>query len=387
MSNIFNNFLGSISEGSGNVRDYQHASRLYVTGNYELLPKSGWMYYVVMKINPAITLSDPSIAAQFVKWKTQYGGFVGVLAKQVGLPKFSVETETLNQYNRAVVIQKKIKYSPTDITFHDDSANATTNLWKYYYEYYYADSISNSASVNIPEVLPKYQNTKYNVYTDSNLRYGLNNLQTVPFFTSIDIYQLHQHKFTTIRLINPIIKSWDHGVMDQSQGNTLVTSKMVVEFETVTYSTVLTNISTKTNPGFASPKYDSTPSPLSIGGVGTNNVFGPLGVIAGSSSVLGDLSNAGNLSALDLLKTGINAASLAKNIKNVNMQSITAEGYSLVNSTLSNLAASPSAVNGPNGSLTSGIQQAVSPAGINLSMNTSNISGSVTAIAKKLGST
>ena len=84
MSNIFNNFLGSISEGSGNVRDYQHASRLYVTGNYELLPKSGWMYYVVMKINPAITLSDPSISAQFVKWKTQYGGFVGVLAKQVG---------------------------------------------------------------------------------------------------------------------------------------------------------------------------------------------------------------------------------------------------------------------------------------------------------------
>ena len=147
--------------------------------------------------------------------------------------------------------------------------------------------------------------------------------------------------------------------MDQTQGNALVSSKMVLDFETVIYDTLSTNISTKTTPGFTSPKYDATPSPLSVGGVGTNNVFGPLGVIAGSSSVLGDLANAGNLSTLSLLKTAINAATLAKNIKNVNVQSVTAEGYSMVNSTLSNMAANPGASQGPGGIILKIINQSM----------------------------
>ena len=138
MANAFVNFLSAAVNASGNLRDYQHASRLYVNNFYDLAPKAGWIYYVVMNINPAIAaaITDPTLAAEFQTWYARYNGSVGLLAKQVDLPKFTVETETLNQYNKKTIIQKRINYNPISITFHDDMANATTNLWKSYYQYY-----------------------------------------------------------------------------------------------------------------------------------------------------------------------------------------------------------------------------------------------------------
>ena len=55
------------------------------------------------------------------------------------MPKFKITTDTVNQYNRKAVVQTKLTYEPITITFHDDMANATTDLWKNYYQYYYAD--------------------------------------------------------------------------------------------------------------------------------------------------------------------------------------------------------------------------------------------------------
>ena len=56
MSNAFTGFLkdvgNGIFEGDGaNLRDYQHASRLYVNNNYARMPKVGFLYYVVF--NPS----------------------------------------------------------------------------------------------------------------------------------------------------------------------------------------------------------------------------------------------------------------------------------------------------------------------------------------------
>ena len=73
MSNSFVNFLNGAVAGSGNLRDYQHAARLYVDNFYELAPKAGWMYYVVVYVNPDIvsTITDNQRKTQFQSWLTK----------------------------------------------------------------------------------------------------------------------------------------------------------------------------------------------------------------------------------------------------------------------------------------------------------------------------
>ena len=39
------------NDPSINLRDYRHASRLYIDGGYDLMPKSSWLYYVTFEIN------------------------------------------------------------------------------------------------------------------------------------------------------------------------------------------------------------------------------------------------------------------------------------------------------------------------------------------------
>jgi hypothetical protein len=359
MSNAFVNFLSGAADGSGNLRSYQHATRLYVDNNYQLTPKAGWIYYVKVNINPDIKnlITDTKVKKEFTEWLNRYKGTVGLLAKTVDLPKFSIETETLNQYNRKTVIQKKINYNPITIVFHDDMANVSLNLWKSYYQYYYGDSLNPTGTS--PQVLFKYQDNKYdNRVLDAN--YGLNNGESERFINSIDIYQLHQKKFTNIKLINPIIKEWSSDNLDQSQGNRLLTSRMTIEYETVIYDTAATNSITKDNPGFNKDHYDNTPSPLSIGGQGTNSVFGPGGLVAGASSIFGTLNNP-DASPLDILNAAIQGRNLVRNAGNITKAGLLQEGQGIFNSVLSGVASS-------NGNITSGalngLNQAIAPAGI-----------------------
>jgi len=397
MANPFVNFLDQAVNASGNLRDYQHASRLYVNNFYDLAPKAGWIYYVVMNINPEIqgAITDPTLAAEFQTWYARYGGRVGLLAKQADLPKFTIETETLNQYNKKTVIQKRINYGSISITFHDDMANATTNLWKSYYQYYYADSLGATNAGISTSITPKYIDKKYSDYND--LQYGLNNGQTVPFFISIDVYQLSRQQYTSFKIVNPMVKEWAHDQLDQTQGNKVLTSKLTVDYETVIYDTSPTNFSSLQNPGFAADHYDRTPSPLSIGGVGTNSILGPGGIMAGAQDVFGSLANIGTASPLDILNTAIKGANLIRNAQSISSAGIAQEASGILTGVLGNISATPAGVVNPDGTITrapasnrvlqgvsqsvAGIQQVVNPAGVNLP----SIGGStniVSAIAK-----
>ena len=54
MSNAFNNFLSGVTEGvfgnGANLKDYQHADRLYVRNTYARAPKVGFLYFVNFNI-------------------------------------------------------------------------------------------------------------------------------------------------------------------------------------------------------------------------------------------------------------------------------------------------------------------------------------------------
>lgn len=352
MSNAFTSFLGGVVNGvfgTGPImKDYQHANRLYVKNTYARAPKLGFLYFVSLNINLDAV---PDTAA----WKSKSYKEVGLLVKKVDLPKFTVDHETLNQYNRKTNIQKTIKYNPITMDFHDDNSDITRDLWKYYFQYYYRDSTyGNSTAGNS---LPKeYTNNKY---SDTSVDYGLNNKQVAPFFKSIDIYVLHQHKFTQYTLVNPLITEWNHDGLDQGDGAKILTNKMTLSYETVIYKEG--TISKDSPEGFSAIYYDTSPSPLSISGNGTNTLLGAGGVIAGASSVFGSLAQGNILGAL------IQGNNLVRNAGQLTKAGLKNEGYSILTGVLGEVQATGNQPGGIGSAIQNGINQR--GVGINLFAN------------------
>ena len=337
-------FLSGVTN-QGTMRDYQHASRLYLDDVYALAPKNSWIYYVVFSINPrAISESQ---------WKEQSRDQeAGMLVKSINLPKFTIQTETLNQYNRKTNIQTKIVYNPISMSFHDDTSNVTNSLWVNYYRYYYRDTWwgQDITGGNITEKNKSrgFQN-QWKYTPEPNLpspdgrapglngKFGLNNDQSVPFFNAITIYQLNQKRFTSYVLVNPLITSWEHDSLEQSS-NKFAESKMSVAYEAVFYGEG--QVKKENMSGFGTFHYDRTPSPLSIGGGGTSTLFGPGGIVAGAGEIFGDtkglLSGADSKgSILGTIGLGIKGANLVKNYENISKATLKAEGQSILSSAIS----------------------------------------------------
>lgn len=354
MSNPFNNFLGQMINGAGNPKgqlgSFAHATRLYVDDTFALAPKNGWIYYVVFNINqsalgnnsdagsttgPTGGLLDllKGVANTLDDWKIRRQPEIGMLVKATDLPKFSIQNEVLNQYNRKTYIQKQLTYNPINMIFHDDMSNVTHRLWTYYYKYYFADSNYGSGNnFKVGSLPAAFKDTKYksnsNIFGSTN--YGLNNGQNEPFFDSICIYQLNRKRFTSFILVNPMILQWDHDRLDQSSGNRVLENKATIGYEAVMYGEGYVR---KDEPsGFATFHYDTTPSPLSIAGGGNNSLFGPGGIIAGAGDILGDFSNIanGNASPLSILGTALKTGNLLKNAKNVSGAGVQGELFGLL---------------------------------------------------------
>jgi hypothetical protein len=325
-------YLQPVIGDIGNMKDYAHASRLYADNVFSLAPKAGWMYYVVFDIDPS-TITDSTWANK------QKVTEVGMLVKSADLPKFTVQTEVVNQYNRKTVIQKGMTYNPINITMHDDQSNVVHNMWLNYYRYYFADSTwggTGPIGTEQDNTPGAYQNNKYLPSNDlfNPVNYGLNSqLVVAPFFRSVTIYQLNRKAFTSFKLVNPIVQSWDHDKLDQTQGGRLAESRMGLNYEAVFYGQGVIKKDTPT--GFAIFHYDTSPSPLSIAGGGNNSIFGPGGVIPGALDIFGNIENVGTtgnpLSALGVALKGVN---LVRNVKNITANSLRSEGYAILNNAL-----------------------------------------------------
>jgi hypothetical protein len=272
MSTSFNHFVSN--NGQGTIfKSFNHASKLYVANNYARAPKLGFLYYVYFNINDNV-VGDQG-------WANSAQKDVGLLVKKIDMPKFKIATETVNQYNRKVNVQSKLTYEPVSIEFHDDNSDITNGLWKNYYKYYFVDSNYNSGN------RAYWQNSKYST---TDYAYGLGNYQNEPFFDTIEIFVLHQQKFTQMILVNPLVTAWDHDKLDQSNGNNILTNKMTVAYENVVYleGEIEKNNGTVTNPPlFALRYYDNVASPLSVGGNILNSTPAANGKLPNDAAVFG----------------------------------------------------------------------------------------------------
>ena len=282
-----NNFLKGFQDGLPGMKDYRHASRLYLDNNYQLMPKQKFLFHVVFDL-------DDSIA--FEKFNPSERAQLNMLVKACDLPKYDMSMEEKVQYNKKMYTATRIAYEPVNITFHDDHADTVNAFWKKYYEYHIADSVSMNSDLQISA-------TKDSLYDSIGAekrtnKFGLDTPaeRGKPFLKGIQIFVLHKKRFTSMTLVNPVIGSFSHDNLDAADGAGIMSNTMQILYETVIYKAGIINRNSV--PGFATVNYDNEPSPLSVLGGGTNSIFGPGGVVDGIGSVMRNIQSGNILGAI-----------------------------------------------------------------------------------------
>jgi hypothetical protein len=310
-------FLTGFFGGQG-LKDYAHASKTFRTNGYELAPRNKFLFHVYFNLN---TTEIPTLRNIF---SASDQASLGLLVKTIQLPNYTLDTETLNQYNRKRIIQKKINYLPVSMTFHDDGGDLSRNLWYNYYSYYYKDpnqqygSASNqNGSIGQVANEPGFSYNARDIYSNSRPvndwgyigeGYSQSNAGgpgvgsggdqssgKPPFFRDITIYGMDQHKWASYVLINPLVKEWKHDQYNYSEGGGVMENSMTVEYETVKYyAGAIGGSRSDTNvKGFADPAhYDNIRSSLARPG-STRTVLGQGGLLDAGIGIVQDLQSGG----------------------------------------------------------------------------------------------
>jgi hypothetical protein len=325
--------------GNDYLKDYTHASKTFRTNGYENAPKLKFLFHVYLTVN----LQVPALRQVY---QNNESAVLGLLCKTIDLPRYQIDVEVLNQYNRKRLVQKRINYQPVTLTFHDDNGNAIRNMWYNYYAYYYKDAnqpykgqASQSGSMGTNATLT--QGFGYNVsdiYSNKRLG-GVNDWGYIgesysdaasgspsgkaKFFTDITIFGFNQHKYVTYTLINPMISEWQHDTYDYSQGGSTMENRMTIQYETVKYGEGAIGRSTAgTVPGFGAPEYyDLVKSPLSRPG-GTQSILGQGGLLDAGIGIFQDLNKKSLAGVIGAVQT---AGTVYGTFKNKDIKSIARE--------------------------------------------------------------
>jgi hypothetical protein len=304
--------------GGQGLKDYAHASKTFRTNGYEYAPRNKFLFHCYFNINTSMVPALNSLFSSTEK------ATIGLMVKTIQLPKFSIDTEILNQYNRKRVVQKKINYQPVTVTLHDDGGDLIRNMWYNYYSYYYKDpnqaygnSPAQNGSIGAIQAQAGFAYNSRDIYTNDRVvndwgyigesydqsnaggpgvgSGGDQNSGKPAFFRDITIYGMDQHKWVSYTLINPLIKTWDHDTYDYSQGNGVMQNSMTIDYETVKYySGAIGGVRPDTNVvGFADPAYyDNIRSSLARPG-STQTVLGQGGLIDAGIGIIQDLQSGG----------------------------------------------------------------------------------------------
>lgn len=237
-------FLWGGLGGGGSLHDYNHASQIFGTSNYSRSPKPKWMFQVNFVLDPEN--STFSLGTNELSY----------MVKSVDLPKFTMESKELNQYNRHTWSQTRIKYEPITIKFHDDNINQIREFWRSYYTYYFNDG--------------NYYQTDYAqddryLATTGTPGWGLDSGASGPFLSSIEIYSLFGGHSNKITIMNPVISNFSHDTHNQSSTQEFMEAIMQIKYTGVIYEQgYAAGIS-----GFGDPgAYDTSPSYISNGFAG-----------------------------------------------------------------------------------------------------------------------
>jgi hypothetical protein len=293
------------SFGNEYLRDYAHASKVFRTNGYQNAPRFKFLFHVYFNIN---TSEIPALSNIYGAGEKST---IGLLVKNIQLPQFQIETDTLNQYNRKRIIQKKINYQPLQIEMHDDGGDLIRTMWYNYFAYYYKDpsqkygnsantngtngvsaSIPNGFSYNTRDIYANNRPVNDWGFIGESYSDSTNSVSgKPPFFRDISIYGFDQHKFVQYVLVNPLITTWNHDTYDYSQGDGVMQNQLTVAYETVKYYSggIGAQRPDQNVVGFADPNaYDTRPSFLRTPG-GQSSITGQGGQLNLNQGLIQDL--------------------------------------------------------------------------------------------------
>jgi hypothetical protein len=376
MSGFFQQFLKGAGDGffgSPYLRDYRHASNIFVRDAFGNAPKFKWLFHVYFDINKYAVSNN--IGAEFGEQQLTSVFPVdfnpGILVKSIDLPKYTLGIQELNQYNRKRFVYTKISYDPVRIVFHDDNNNQIRHLWQSYYGYYFNDpsqpynqgsrysrddDIKATSELNIKNTYdPSYQNKDWGYsaeMTRANTSLGSVANYKIPFFKSIKIYGFNQHNFALYVLINPIINSFSHDGYSYSENNTMENS-MSINYESVKYYDGALNGQDPGSivHGFGEDNvYDRTLSPIARPG-SNRTILGQGGLADAGVGVLENLQRGNIAGAVQI------AGRTARTFRNSNdvVRAARSEAISGVIGAASNPATARSIFNFPAAGATTGV--------------------------------
>ncbi len=303
MPNILN-FLQGFQDNLPGMKDFRHASRLYIDDNFKLMPKQKFLFHVLIETDESLFKNG---------FQSHEKTDLNMLVKACDLPNYNMNMEEKFQYNKKMYCATRIQYSPVNITFHDDHADTVNAFWKKYYEYNIADSINlNRIDMDNSKDDYYHANRRTNKWgMDTPVKSGK------PYLKKIIIFALHKQRFTSMQLVNPKITSFAHDSLDQADGTGIMANTMQVMYETVLYDSG--TIAEMNGSGFATLHYDHEPSPLTVLGGGTNSIFGPGGIVDGIGSVMKNARQGNILGAI------LGASNTYNNAKKMKKKDVKAE--------------------------------------------------------------
>jgi len=302
-----NEYLQGFQDNLPGLKDFRHASRLYLDDNFKLAPKNKFLFHVVFNTDETLFFNGFNTSERYQ---------LNMLVKNADLPRYGMNIEEKIQYNKKMYAATRIQYEPVNITFHDDQADTVNAWWKKYYEYHIADS----ESMNTDQQISATKDDAYDSIDAKTItKFGMDTpaARKKPYLKSIELFTLHKQRFTSMTLVNPIIGSFSHDNLDQTDGTGIMSNTMQVFYETVIYKSGI--VGKVAVPGFATLNYDNEPSPLTVLGRGTNSIFGPGGVVDGIGSTIRNLREGNILGAI------LSASNTYNNAKKIKKKDVKAE--------------------------------------------------------------
>lgn len=214
-----------------------HAHANHELGNstfHSLQPRMSYQYYVNFILTPAGATALDTVWSQSKKSRIED---IQPLVRNISMPSFSIETETLNEYNRPRISQTKITRDPIVISMFDVMNGATLKLWQAYYEYYFKDGRTLADQGRDQRNVDASDSNIAILDFDSNFGYSLPTVQNNRyFFEAIEVAVTNGQREHVITIVNPRISAFNHDMMTYEESK-LIELKFTLEYEYAFYNT------------------------------------------------------------------------------------------------------------------------------------------------------
>jgi len=210
------------------LRSPQIASRVFLGGQtdnniLQAIPRVKFEFYVQFVLGPSA--QQMLGQAKLAEYNNKRG--MSFRVKTVDRPKLTLQTEELNQYNKKVIVYKKVEYNETSVKLHDTVDDSILATWVDYFTFYFADSRqksgpSGNSNQNSATPNPPYEQSPYSASMQWDSGWGFQPIvnNDTNFFTNIIVYALFANTYTAWSYVNPKITSIDWEQFDYASSDT-----------------------------------------------------------------------------------------------------------------------------------------------------------------------